>query len=151
MNTIFLDIDGVLNNAQTTEYSPAGFIGIDDELLQNLAKVVKETESQIVLVSSWKEYWEKDGESADSDGIYIDEKMDEVGLIVCDKTVDNWSNRGEGIYNYVKKHKIKNFVILDDEIFEDYAKFDLLDNLYKIDSNLGITEDDIENIIKFLQ
>ena len=151
MKTIFLDIDGVLNNAQTNEYSPAGFIGIDDILLTNLEKIINDTKSQIILISSWKEYWEKDGKSIDKDGIYIDEKFNKFGLVVSDKTIDNWSNRGEGIHNYITKHNIKKFAILDDEIFTDYKDFNLLDNLIKINSKLGITDEDVNNTIKFFE
>ena len=52
---VFLDIDGVLNDDNTTEKSPTGFTGIDDTLLQNLKDLIEETKAEIVLTSTWKE------------------------------------------------------------------------------------------------
>ena len=140
MNTIFLDIDGVLNNATTEERTPTGFLGIDDSLLEKLSILVKDTNSQLILVSSWKDFWGPNGTSTDKDGFYIDEKFAKFDLKIADKTIDDWSNRGEGIASYIKINSIEKFVVLDDEKFSDYKKYDILPHLIKTNSSLGLTD-----------
>lgn len=59
MNTIFLDIDGVLNRLGTPEQGRTavandGFIGMDPELTARFNKLAEDTDSQIVLSSTWR-------------------------------------------------------------------------------------------------
>ena len=58
MNIVFLDIDGVLNTDKTCIFYDNETIVEDDKLLL-LKKLVEETQSKIVLVSTKKDYWEK--------------------------------------------------------------------------------------------
>lgn len=54
---IFLDIDGVLNCNNTTEIF-LGITGIEDRLVEKLRAIVNATGAEIVLVSTWRDYWE---------------------------------------------------------------------------------------------
>ena len=55
MKVIFLDIDGVLNTP-SSESRCGEYIGIDDEKVKKLKKIVEKTKAEIVLISTWKKY-----------------------------------------------------------------------------------------------
>ncbi len=151
MKVIFLDIDGVLNSqpdCKATKYKMCvggcGCIGIYKPRVRNLAAIVKATDAKIVLVSSWKDSyryyennWFKDPLDYDYDvfkyGKYLRDKLREFNLEIYDTTYDYEPNmwlRGEGIKNWIAKHEVESFVILDDEKF-DYERQNLLDKLVK--------------------
>lgn len=132
MKTIFLDVDGVLN-CDETEDTIGGYMGIEYCAVKMLKEIVDATDAQIVLCSSWKEDWYKDEkEKQDRLANYLDKRLAEEGLTIVDKTVDKVWNRGEGIINYLKEHpEITSWIILDDEIWEDYYKFNCLPYLVK--------------------
>ena len=82
MKVIFLDIDGVLNTP-SSESRCGEYIGIDDEKVEKLKKIVEKTKAEIVLISTWKKYWRKEEKlkplqyySAN----YLDEKLANQGL-----------------------------------------------------------------------
>ena len=54
---LFLDIDGVLNNYDTTERCQ-GFIGIDPDKVKLLKHIIDVTHAEIILTSTWKYEWE---------------------------------------------------------------------------------------------
>lgn len=121
---IFLDIDGVLNCFNTKERIPGTkYIGIDDSrvaILKQIANLSKDTE--IILTSTWKDTWEKEGEIP-ADAKYLNDKLAGYDLVITDKTTDHWDNRGEGIRDYLANHKdIRYFIILDDETFDYKAQ-----------------------------
>jgi histidinol phosphatase-like enzyme len=58
MKVVFLDIDGVLNEEKSRSRC-CGYKGIDDKKVGNLAKIVKQTNAEIVLISTWKDDWRK--------------------------------------------------------------------------------------------
>jgi len=129
---IFLDIDGVLN-CNESKSRCGGFIGIDDSKVKCLAEIVKETDAKIVLCSSWKSDWERINKSEQGQpGNYLDKKLRKEKLYVLDKTSDNGENRGEGIHNWIQAHSnIESWVVLDDEVFSDYEKFNIMPHLIK--------------------
>ena len=132
MNIMFLDIDGVLNdtdyykkiyNEIHDKYNrfESQFRHIDIDKLKILKEITKETNSYIVITSSWK-----------SLSIYQEIKnyLISLGIPIIGETKDSNSNRGEGIKNYIKENNVEKYVILDDDIFEDYDE-ELLSNLVK--------------------
>jgi hypothetical protein len=136
MNIIFLDVDGVLN-CRSTKDRCGPYIGIDDKKVALLKELVDSTDSIIVLVSSWKEWWTnnpKFKQAQDELANYLDAKLEKQGLTIADKTDDyNSYNRGDGILNYLDLQKkkgieINKFIILDDEMF-DYEETKLTRNL----------------------
>lgn len=123
---IFLDVDGVLN-CRSTKDKCGGYIGIEDEKVSLLKKIVDATGAIIILVSSWKEWWTnnprykpKQNEMA----TYLDEKLAKQGLVIKDKIRDgNSFGKGKGILRFIEIQKeigidIRKYVILDDEIFD---------------------------------
>lgn len=143
MKIIFLEIDGVLN-CSNTKTACGAYVGIDDSRLKLLKKIVEQTGAKIVLVSTWKNAWQKDPFKKNlQDGLanYLERKFKKYGLFVSDKTSnrsgEKFLGRGEGIYSYLlDKKAIESFVILDDCIF-DYATFSLTDNFVKTDFQEG--------------
>lgn len=118
---IFLDVDGVLNDAATDEKSICGFIGIDDTMVMNLKHIVDNTDATIILTSTWKSEWEKNPDHCDLDGEYLNGKLNAHGIHIHDKTVDKIKDRGHGIRRYLEAHpEVEHWVVLDDDIFPDY-------------------------------
>lgn len=150
MKVIFLDIDGVLNCRSTREEA-YGFLGIENEKVELLKKIVDKTKAKIVLVSTWKDEWEK-GRALSDIGQYMIDKLKMHDLEIFDKTKDilpemakgleicNASallSRGEGIFIYLLENEIDGYVILDDRQF-DYDRYDLTDNLVKTNMKTGL-------------
>ena len=156
MKVIFLDIDGVLNEEKSRSRC-CGYKGIDDKKVENLAKIVKQTNAELVLISTWKDDWRKtDKAHQGMMANYLDRKMKKQGLCIYDKTesVDKASgfhlSRGEGVLQYLRKNSVKSFVILDDYQF-DYDGCGLTDCYIKTDArNGGLTEDFTIKAIKLL-
>lgn len=128
---IFLDIDGVLNCNKSKIDKTIGYLGIDDDKLIKLKTIIDKTGAEIVLCSSWKEGWFPELSYKylqDNFGNLIDKKFGKFGLKIIDKTEDQGFNRGEGIINYIKIHKIKHYAVLDDEKF-DYEKLAIINKI----------------------
>lgn len=141
MKVIFLDIDGVLNCPDTADRC-GNYVGIDDGKVKLLKNIVEQTGAKIVLVSTWKEDWEK-GKNTGFMADYLDDKMLSHGLSVYDKTANKaegcFLSRGEGILDYIVSRKVQNYVILDDCQF-DYDGCSLTDNFVKTNFEVGLTE-----------
>lgn len=155
MKIIFLDIDGVLNTDKSRSRCGT-VVGIDNDKLLRLKKIVDETNAKIVLVSTWKEHWERlqsrkiyQDELAD----YLDRKFKRVGLPVYDKTPSKFDceylSRGEGIVEYTYGRKIESFVIIDDYQF-DYDRCGLTDYFVKTNQSSGLTDEKAQRAIEIL-
>lgn len=155
MKVVFLDIDGVLNTPSSK--SRCGeYIGIDDDKVKRLADIVKRTNAQIVLISTWKKYWQKEEKLKplqDYVATYLDKKLVKFGLKVTDKTRDKvdgiYLSRGEGILEHIDRNHVKSFVILDDLQF-DYDGCDLTDFFIKTKATIGLTNEQVEKACKIL-
>ncbi len=160
MNIIFLDIDGVLNSEcffltrgrnmkglKLIEINPKTFeekiiqrfiYDINPYNLDILKEIINETNSKVVVISSWKRLKYFD--------LICDELL-KLGLPIIDKTYDNGDNRGYGIKEYLKNNKVDEYVILDDEIFEDYDE-ELLSSLVKTNFKEGLTSNEKDIALK---
>ena len=161
MKVIFLDIDGVLNAEDDFgEGKPNPHFcyhrGISDEKLKRLKEIVDLTESKLVLVSSWKVGYSKFLKDKENEiGLYLDNKLKEVGLELYDTTIkydtDKGNSRGVEIALYLIDHKdITNYVVLDDDERIDYEKFNVLPHLVKTSPLTGLTESIKDRAIKEL-
>lgn len=134
---IFLDIDGVLNQLQGNYY-------LDIKCIENLAILCKNLKATIVLTSSWRLGYSNLGKCSP--------QIEKVKLIFSKYNIKisgrtaNLGDRAIEILDYIKKHNVKNYVILDDDKSE--FKKGLLDNTYIINYKTGLTEDDVKRIIK---
>ena len=157
MNAVFLDVDGVLNYSGCKE-TYNGFIGVTDEGLDRLAEIVFSCSppAAIVLTSSWKALWDKqpiNSNSLDPMAVYLIERLKSRGLRLTDRTQEkNPHDRGMGIKGWLRKvSDIDSWVVLDDEVFPDYGKYDIEPHLVKTSFSTGLTGQDVEKAIKILR
>lgn len=121
MKVIFLDIDGVLNEAGSDSRTPLKFLGIDQPKVARLKKIIDATDAKVVLVSTWKEDWDPHAKEHPIDTAYMLNALAAEGVSLFDRTYDNMSDRGHGIVNWLAQHPdVDQFVILDDDVFADY-------------------------------
>ena len=128
---IFLDIDGVLNDNNTKELTPNGYIGIDSKKIEILAKIVNHYKAQIILTSDWKGCWDKNFAQCDKEGQYLVNKLKEYGLTILDKTIDKRGSfyRGQGIIDWLNANNCNDsdFFVFDDNYFE-FEKYENIKN-----------------------
>ena len=149
---VFLDIDGVLNQPGITPAIEGSLVlGMDDDKINLLAQIINETKALIILVSSWKIAWfpEPFKNKNLRNGNYMDQKFKEHNLFIYDKTDDYSFDRGRGILEYLNKNHCDNYIVLDDDIFEDYDD-EILAHLIKTDTNVGLTKEHVQKSIALL-
>lgn len=152
MKVIFLDIDGVLN-CQKSNSNCGGLIGIDSKKVKVLRQIVEETDAKIVLCSSWKTFWDNNKDDQNELANYLDRKLKRENLFILDKTIDKGSNRGEGIANWLQNKNVESWIVIDDEIFDDYEKYNVIKHLVKTsfyDDNGGLQEEHIKLAVDLL-
>ncbi len=102
---LFLDIDGVVNHHETHERHQ-GFIGIDRNIAPLVAKIIAETDCDVVLSSTWRVH--KAGR----------EEVSERVAPFQDITPILGKSRGEEIQAWLDKHpEVERYAILDDDPF----------------------------------
>lgn len=152
MKVIFLDIDGVLNcSSYRQEKIKEGqfSVVIQPEHLSRLKKIVESTDASIVLISSWRKFWQREG-NVDSAGKEIEQTFARTGLFVTDKTpvLQNGSRCHEVELWLRNKPYVEQFVILDDNDFSWNKK--LRKHWVKCPGDTGLTDQLIETSIKVL-
>lgn len=168
MKIIFLDVDGVLNSEEIvhTKQPPRclSWLGIESKKVKLLRQIVEATDAKIVLVSSWKKgyvSWLNNRASGqvelcDHLGKYLHNKLSKERLHIFATTAyyeRNSRTRGLGINGYLRDHPAEAFVILDDEVFDDYCawlKDGLVSHLVKTNPYTGLTEADVAKAIEIL-
>lgn len=133
MKVIFLDVDGVLN--KHSDYRVASSAGhgliVNNELVDRLLEIIKDTGAKLVLSSSWRIL--DQGE----------EYLNKMGLTFIGKTdTNNYSEdsnhyRGSQIQRWLDKNDVEEYVILDDD---SDMLFSQLPNFIQTDPEYGITE-----------
>lgn len=152
---IFLDIDGVLNTSYTKYRDEV----LDDFRLDYLAKIVNKTRAKIVLTSTWRYNLSKSlfsFKTYNNSTKKLIESLKERGLKISALLPDTPNNRrAEDISEFIKKHKVTNFVILDDELF-NYDSLKLSEHLLRTsfyeDNELdaGLTQKMIRQAVQIL-
>jgi hypothetical protein len=152
---IFLDIDGVLNTSYTKYRDDI----LDEFRLDYLAKIVNKTRAKIVLTSTWRYNLSKSlfsFKAYNNSTKKLIESLKERGLKISALLPDTPNNRrAEDISEFIKKHKVTNFVILDDELF-NYESLKLSNNLlrtsfYEEDElDAGLTQKMIRQAVQIL-
>lgn len=153
MKIIFLDVDGVLNSNLFLS-SCKGNEEVDDDKIEKLKKIQSATGAEIVLTSTWKIYLNRDLSAHHEKGNYLIKKLASHNLYLFAVTEDSGMDRGEGIINFLADYPDASFVILDDEIFDDYYEYDLLSKLVLTDfygNPGGLTDEDVEKAIRILE
>ena len=156
MKVIFLDIDGVLNCTYSKSRCQ-GYTGIDIDKAERLKEIVDATGARIVLSSTWRLGYNKDGHRLKKHGDYLKMKFDKVGLSVYSVTPDLGRMgycRGKEIKKWIEEcgEKVEDFLILDDETY-DFLEEKLSDHWLKTAyymKNGGLQPDDVERAIAYL-
>ena len=148
--TLFLDFDGVLNNQKYLRFQKNNDFTnsepFDSENIKNLNKLCKIIKfEKIVISSSWKKSYPVDELAA---------MLKLSGFLyssIVKDTTENLSNssatgRSSEIKQYITKHNIKNYIILDDLNLASDFKF----GFYRVSSVKGFTSDIVDKIIKLI-
>ena len=158
---IFLDIDGVLNCKNTFKekkeervfynkflekndfnLAKISMCDIDFEKLELLKYIVLETNAKIVISSSWKKlrYY-----------LLIEELLINKGIPIIGATPYINNKRGTEIRKYLSENEVNDFIIIDDEIFNDYDD-ELINHLVKTDFyNEGLNEEKAYEAINLIR
>ena len=152
MKVIFLDIDGVLNCAgYRQEKMKEGHFSvvIQPEHLNRLKKIVESTDASIVLISSWRKFWQREG-NIDSAGKEIEQAFARTGLFVADKTpVLQDGSRSHEVELWLRNRPyVEQFVILDDNDF--YWSKKLRKHWVKCPGDTGLTDQLVETSVEVL-
>jgi hypothetical protein len=136
MKIIFLDIDGVLNSFKYDLSRTEDDGNIDLTRLPLLKRIVDCTDARIVLTSSWRRLWKKDG-CFDIIGLWIESLFESAGLDIYDKTPEiDPSERGSEVLAWLETNKseVDSFVIIDDML----GGWGILsDRLVRTDARIG--------------
>jgi hypothetical protein len=136
MKVIFLDIDGVLNSKQDRF---SWDIETDIHFIR-LKRIVEETKAQVVLSSSWR--------MGNSGRDIVHKRLQQFGMDFIDVTpIFSGQHRGREIADWLSRHEVESFVILDDEGDMD----ELVDHLVKTDMNVGLQDNDVDKAISLLR
>lgn len=152
---LFLDIDGVLNTPFSKSWCGDN-VGIEKDKLDLLKKIIDNTGALIVLISTWKQSWQKDIKRKylqDDFANYLDTTLGGAGLSIYDKTPNQangvWLSRGEGILYYLDYLGTDRFVIIDDCQF-DYDGCELTDYFVQTSTEVGLCDEHVQKAIKLL-
>lgn len=114
---IFLEIEGVLTNYNSMKNSSYKDIykqfGIDTNALFLLKRLTNATNGKIVMTSSLR---------FDDDFERLERALRSMGFIILGKTDFIDYNKTAEIMNYITKHNIRNYIILDSEELEDITE-----------------------------
>ena len=148
---IFLDIDGVLNSDEwiKKEYNRVGHILIGTKILDTKARdrlklfLSENLDVKLVISSSWR-WWDVKTTKEK----FMKTRMCTLVPYIVGVTPMSYSlNRGKEIDWYVKKHHIKDYVIIDDEDDDICQK----DHLVKTDYTHGLQERHYKDIKRILR
>lgn len=144
---LFLDIDGVLNSFDDYKMTGKEFLEklndisfiLSEKQIKLLNRIIKEYNPKIVLSSYWRTRYKLE----EINKMFKDNGF--LGQIIgmTDENGEEHKERWSQIKRYINKHKIKNFIILDDDKLGDEAY-----NHIKTDSYIGITNKHINEIEK---
>lgn len=139
---LFLDIDGVCNNQKTRErQGDTKFIGIKPELAERVRRIVRETDADVVLSSSWRLFPASKEWAEEHVCKFIDQTVDMQNGKVWGVT-----ERGYEIREWLDRHvEVERYAILDDN--SDFLKGQ---HLFKTTWELGLTDEIADAVIAHL-
>lgn len=149
MKVVFLDFDGVLNSDRYIRNCEEEGLIIDPARMELLKRIVKSTNSVIVLSTSWRSHWEKNNEECNETGVQINDIFKKYDLEIYDKTSTLFLKREDAIKAWLDTHnQTENFVVLDDA----FLSADFLNGHFVKTSNLrdGLDEDDVSAAVSIL-
>ena len=156
---IFLDIDGVLSPRWWNSDKQSDNYGclFDAKAVANLAKIVEETDAEIVISSSWKDMglvelqnmWRDRNLPGKIVDITPDYMSDELLLKEDSADMDYLYERGSEIQGWLLLHgdDVSRYVIIDDmdDILPEQKS-----HFVQTDPEVGITEEDVDKTVRLL-
>lgn len=165
-NLLFLDMDGVLNTKKSrfdlSKYLPPGNIGcraVDPTCVKILEELVKETNSKIVISSSWRSFKYNDldlnipdelkvtGSKTITGNKSVVNALEFAGFTDCRNYILGNTKRLSGFRGFeIHRWLVENnhlntpYIILDDE--SDFTNKQKRNHLIKTNSDLGLTKID---------
>lgn len=137
---LFLDIDGVVNCATTTQRS-RGYIGIDPEMAFLVGKIQLDTGCRVVLSSSWRGSVEGEKEIKEQVVNFIDKTPNT-------RRYPDRLLRGYEIQDWLNAHpEVTKYAIIDDD--SDMLP-EQLPNFFQTSWKTGITKEIADKIIEHL-
>lgn len=134
MKVLFLDIDGVVNHAGS---SNAGLFPIDPVAAARVARIIAYTDCEIVLSSTWRKL--KEGREI------VSQKVAPIHDVTPD--TDSYY-RGDDIQAWLNKHpKVTRYAVLDDDA--DW-RYDQEPHWFLTTWEKGLTEDVMQKVIDHL-
>jgi hypothetical protein len=141
MKIIFLDVDGVLNTPKLIKTYGSDFI--DDICVALVAKIVRETNAEIVLSSTWR-IQEKDKTLVEQALAKHKIKLHDCTPIL--KIQGGWVERHEEIRAWINNNQVTKFAIID-----DWEDANIEGSFFKTDENSGLTVKIANQIIEHLK
>ena len=145
---LFLDIDGVLNSFNDYNMSGKSFLEnlhklsfvLSNNQIKILNTIVKEYNPIIILSSYWRTRYSLE----ELNNIF--KKNGFIGEIsdVTNETGEEHKDRWKQIKSYIDEHKIKDYIILDDE--DITRKKEKINNFIRTDSYEGLTKNHLKEI-----
>lgn len=134
MRVLFLDVDGVLNSRNTTNFHE--LYPIDQYMAFLIGRIQLRTGCSVVLSSSWRHH---------PDGV---ENVSKRVVELLDKTPHLSGCRGDEIKAWLDAHpEVEKYAILDDD--SDMLK-EQMPNFFKTTFDDGLTDEIAEAVIKHL-
>ena len=135
MKVIFLDIDGVLNTNSDRE--------ISSDKLKLLSELVSKTGADVVLSSSWRNWWNHP--KINVPGSFITKWKNQFldNNISITLTTELECPKNISIEKFIIQHDVKRFVVLDDQNVFDK-------NLVQTNGDIGLTHSDCQKASQLL-
>lgn len=136
MKVIFLDIDGVLNTNSDRE--------ISNDKLKLLSELVSKTGAEIVLSSSWRNWWNHPKTNIPGSFIINWKKQFLDNNLSITLTTELECPKNLSIEKFIIRHDVKCFIVLDDEPID-------IANLVQTDAEQGLTQSDCQKAAHLLK
>ena len=136
MKVIFLDIDGVLNTNSDRE--------ISTDKLKLLSELVSKTGADVVLSSSWRNWWNNPKINIPGSFITNWKKQFLDNNISITLTTELECPKNLSIEKFIIQHDVTCFVVLDDEPIDT-------SNLVQTNGDIGLTQLDFQKAAHLLK
>ena len=136
MKVIFLDIDGVLNTNSDRE--------ISNDKLKLLSELVSKTGAEVVLSSSWRNWWNNPKINIPGSFITRWKKQFLDNNISITLTTELECPKNLSIEKFIIQHDVKRYVVLDDEPID-------ISNLVQTNVDVGLTQIDCQKAVHLLK
>lgn len=157
MKVLFLDVDGVLNSNQRRLEIDGEYL--DEEKVELLSKIVRQTEAKVVLHSGWRFWFSESLEPETREAVNLASLLAKYGNRICDKTPDFSTEqirktkkfslvKADEILSWLENHNgVENYIVLDDLGLHNEG---LAQRQIRTDSVNGLTEKDAARAVQML-